>query len=435
MSLERLIQEKGRAIISGAKKHAPGALSEAGFRNRLFERLQKDPYLKTQLLRFIDVLPALTTNPEVVSHLQEYIFERDVDLSFITAGAGAAKLSPALAVPVIRKFSRKMANSFIAGANVEETVKAIDRAAGQGLSFTLDTLGELTTSDRDADAYMQSYFHTLDVLSEKYGINAKDAFGNPKINLSIKISSLCPGFDPVAQTKSKEAVKDRLGRVLRRAKQVGAFINLDTEHYQFRDLTFDIFRELMEEPEFKGYDTGIVVQAYLKDAEQSLEGLTEWSKSNQHPITVRLVKGAYWDHEVMLAQKNGWQIPVFTKKWQSDECFERLTETLLRNSEYTHAAIATHNIRSMANALALAESLGTRPEHFELQMLYGMGDEIKRSLTEQGVPTRVYMPFGELIPGMGYFVRRLLENSANESFLRAFDKNADIDVLLRRPGE
>lgn len=434
-TLEEDILQQGKRIISKAKKYTSGTMSEEGFRNNLFNKLQKDPYLKTQLLRFIDVLPTLNDNEEVIQHLQEYIFEQDIDLSFISAGASAAKWAPKMAVPIIKKFAQKMANSFIAGANIEETIRAIDGAAGKGLSFTLDTLGELTTSHKDADAYMKSYFHTLEVLAKKYGINAKDEFNNPKINLSIKISSLCPGFNPLAQQKSKEGVKERLRQIFGRAQKVGAFINLDTEHYQFRNMTFDIFKELLEENKFKEYNAGIVVQAYLKDAEHSLDRISDWAKKQSHPITVRLVKGAYWDHEIMLAQKNAWDTPVFTKKYQSDECFEKLTETLLKNNELTHAAIATHNIRSMANALASSKKYKTNSTNFEIQMLYGMGDEIKRALVDLEVPTRVYMPFGELIPGMGYFVRRLLENSANESFLRAFDANSNLETLLRRPKE
>ena len=240
-----LIRDKGKKFVEGAKRYTLRVLSEEGLRHKLFDRLQTDHYLKTHLLRFIDIFPTLGCNPETVVHLQEYIFEKDVDLSCISASASMAKLSPTLAVPVIRTFARKMANSFIAGATVEDTIRAIDVANKQGLSFTLDTLGELTTSNGDADNHMRSYFHTLDVLSEKYGTNAKDAFGNPKINLSIKISSLCPGFDPIAQTRSKEGVKGRLRQILGKAQGVGAFINLDTEHYQFRDLTFDIFKETL----------------------------------------------------------------------------------------------------------------------------------------------------------------------------------------------
>ena len=186
------------------------------------------------------------------------------------------------------------------------------------MTFSLDHLGEKTTSEIDADNYMSSYLTTLDVLTEKFGKNAKDRDGKPLINLSLKASSLYSRFDPIDQETTSEAVKNRLRLIFRKAKEVGAFINIDTEHYEIKDITYRIFKELLGEEEFRNYNAGIVVQAYLKDSEESLREFIQWSKKNRHPITIRLVKGAYWDHEVALAQKNGWDVPVFAKKWQSD---------------------------------------------------------------------------------------------------------------------
>ncbi|MCH8945376.1 MAG: proline dehydrogenase family protein [Nanoarchaeota archaeon] len=432
--IEKRIFEIGSSIVEVAKQY-----KESTFDDKVFETCMKNPHTKKQLLRFIEVLPALLKKDEdVVSHFKEYIIDESVDLGFmnlgLSAGNLASKVSPSFFANKIKNFAERMAKNFIAGANIDEASEFVGEQIEQGMEFSLDHLGEKTTSEVDANNYMGIYFKTLEVLTKKFGKNKKDKYGKSLINLSIKVSSLYSRFDPIDPENTSKEVRNKLRPIFKKAKEIGAFINIDTEHYEIKDITYRIFKELLEEKEFENYtDVGIVVQAYLKDSESSLKDLVDWAKRNNHPITIRLVKGAYWDHEVMLAQKNNWEIPVFTKKWQSDANYEKLTRVLLENSEYTHVAIASHNIRSIANALALKEELNVKEDYFEVQMLYGMGKEIKKALVEKKIPLRVYTPFGDLISGMGYFVRRLLENSSNESFIRSFDSNVNLEVLLRNP--
>ena len=154
------------------------------------------------------------------------------------------------------------------------------------------------------------------------------------------------------------------------------------------------------------------------------------------PISVRLVRGAYWDYETVIAQQRHWSIPVFTRKSETDINFERLVTLLLEHIHLLRPAIATHNVRSIAYALATSRALDLPERAVEFQMLYGMGDAIKATLIQLGQRVRVYAPFGELLPGMGYLVRRLLENTSNDSFLRqSFVENTAIDALLRSPFE
>jgi RHH-type proline utilization regulon transcriptional repressor/proline dehydrogenase/delta 1-pyrroline-5-carboxylate dehydrogenase len=131
-----------------------------------------------------------------------------------------------------------------------------------------------------------------------------------------------------------------------------------------------------------------------------------------------LVKGASWDTETVLAQQWHWPIPVWEQKWQSDTCFERMSRVLIENHEHLHGAFAGHNIRSLSHAMALRQLHEVPDSHFELQMLYGMADPLKRAGVAMGERVRVYTPYGELLPGMAYLIRRLLENTSNESFLR-----------------
>ncbi|MCH7527780.1 MAG: L-glutamate gamma-semialdehyde dehydrogenase, partial [Planctomycetes bacterium] len=156
----------------------------------------------------------------------------------------------------------------------------------------------------------------------------------------------------------------------------------------------------------------------LRDGERDYERLLEWVKRRGTPIAIRLVKGAYWDMETSIAVQNNTPPPVWTQKWESDACFERLTARMLENHRWIRPAFASHNVRSLAVVLARAEQLGLTSRHYEIQMLNGMGDPLKSAVVEMGQCLRIYTPYGELIPGMGYLIRRLLENTANDSFLR-----------------
>ena len=156
----------------------------------------------------------------------------------------------------------------------------------------------------------------------------------------------------------------------------------------------------------------------------------DWVERRGAPITIRLVKGAYWDYEVSSARRLGWPEPVYLQKWQSDACFERCSRFLLEHHEQLRPAFGSHNIRSLAHAIAAAEAPGLPPSAYELQTLYGMGDAIQRALVDRGHRVRVYTPYGAMLPGMAYLVRRLLENTSNESFLKASLRRARAD---RRP--
>ena len=196
-----------------------------------------------------------------------------------------------------------------------------------------------------------------------------------------------------------------------------------------------MFKELLEEEEFASYDhAGLVVQAYLRDAEDDVHGLIEWARERNRAITVRLVKGAYWDYETVQAAQEGWPAPVFTHKPDSDVTYERITRIMLAHPEQIHPAFASHNVRSLANVIATAEALGLSNDAYELQMLHGMGEPIKAAVRKLGLRLREYAPVGELIPGMAYFVRRLLENTANESFLRlTFVEGEEVERLIQAP--
>src|SRR6266699_2318083 len=229
----------------------------------------------------------------------------------------------------------------------------------------------------------------------------------------------------------------KLRPILRRARELGAFINFDMESYAHKNTTLELFKKIFAEEEFKDWPhAGIVIQAYLRDSEADLRDLIDWGRARGARFAVRLVKGAYWDYETIKSLQNGWDCPVYFQKPESDANFETLTRLVLENESIVTAAFGSHNIRSIAHAQAFADELGLDPSRFEFQLLYGMAGPIKRALVEMGYRVREYCPVGELLPGMAYLVRRLLENTSNEGFLRAkFAENVSAKELLRDPTE
>ncbi|HEY4989766.1 MAG TPA: bifunctional proline dehydrogenase/L-glutamate gamma-semialdehyde dehydrogenase, partial [Opitutaceae bacterium] len=259
----------------------------------------------------------------------------------------------------------------------------------------------------------------------------------PRLNLSVKVSALTPEVHPADPGRSIAALKERLRPILRRAREIGAFINFDMESHGLKDLTLSLFRSILSEEEFRGQPaTGIAMQAYLRDCEHDLRTLIAWARKAGRPIVVRLVKGAYWDFETILAGQRGWPVPVWSEKPESDANYEKLSVLLLENADIASPAFASHNVRSCAHAIAQAERLGVDPRAYEFQALYGMADELKAALVASGRRVREYCPVGDLLPGMAYLVRRLLENTSNEGFLRAKDVGgASREVLLQNPVE
>jgi RHH-type proline utilization regulon transcriptional repressor/proline dehydrogenase/delta 1-pyrroline-5-carboxylate dehydrogenase len=150
-------------------------------------------------------------------------------------------------------------------------------------------------------------------------------------------------------------------------------------------------------------------------------------------LTLRLVKGAYWDHETIEAAQHGWTPPVWTQKAESDRCFERLTRRLIDAYPLVRPAIASHNVRSVAHAVVYARRAGLGPADLELQVLRGLGDDLQDALAAEHLRGRTYCPVGDLVAGMAYLVRRLLENTSNDSFLASRTSGADLDQLLSPP--
>jgi RHH-type transcriptional regulator, proline utilization regulon repressor / proline dehydrogenase / delta 1-pyrroline-5-carboxylate dehydrogenase len=398
-----------------------------------------------QLFRLIDCLPSLTTKAEIARHLQEYLSDASVELpqalksllNFTNPDSMPGQVAASTLATAVETLARK----YIAGENLKQALKSIEQLRKQSMNFTMDVLGEAVVTETEAQSYLNQYLELMERLTEASSqwatvpqIDTADGIALSKVQVSVKLTAFYSQFDPLDVAGSQAKVSDRIRILLRRAKEVGAAVHFDMEQYRYKAATLEALKHLLMEDEFRDRtDLGLTLQAYLRDSYQDLQDLIPWVKQRGKPITVRLVKGAYWDQETIIARQNNWPTPVYNQKSSTDANFERMTRLLLENHEHLYAAIGSHNVRSQAHAIAIAQALNIPKRHLEFQVLYGMADSLATALAKQGHRVRVYGPYGALIPGMAYLIRRLLENTANSSFLRQSLTERPIEELLAVP--
>ena len=424
-NLNQKAQILGKSLFAAVHREQPSL----GVTNRWTQEVMKwclsNLELKSRILRFVDVLPTLKTDKSITEHVRAYFPSSESRLPLALRSGSFFTQTPFTSravANITRHMVREIAQQFICGETMEEAKKSLDRLVSKGMDFSIDVLGESVTSHKEADNFQTTYMNIL------------DGFPAPT-NVSVKLSSLTPRFDPLNWDNTIRDVLKRLIPIVELAKKKESFVNVDVEQYEHRDLTLEIFKRLLSHEKVKGYGKiGTVFQSYLRDAEAVLQNFLDWLSDNKQPLTIRLVKGAYWDSEVAKAEARGWPVPVYLEKNNTDAQFERMTETLLKKRDLIRVAIASHNIRSVAYALACHEESTFGMDTLEFQLLYGMADPLKLALLEYGHKVRVYSPYGPLIPGMSYLVRRILENTSNESFLKMdYVKEANEDVLLAPP--
>ncbi|MCD8489784.1 MAG: L-glutamate gamma-semialdehyde dehydrogenase [Desertifilum sp.] len=413
--------------------------------DKILNWAMSNPGLRVQLFRFIDCLPALRSKSEISHHLQEYLTTEAVELPAALKGilnfTNPDSMPGQIAAGTVSTAVETLAHKYIAGENLKQVIKTIERLRKDKMAFTLDLLGEAVITETEAQAYLESYLDLITQLTAEAKswktipeIDQADGEALPVIQASVKLTAFYSQFNPFDDQGSQERVTERIRTLLRHAKEKGAAIHFDMEQYVYKDLTFAILKQILMEEEFRSRtDIGITVQGYLRDSVTDLKDLIAWAKERGYPVTVRLVKGAYWDQETIKSQQHNWSQPVFNDKAETDANFERLTQLLLENHEYLYAAIGSHNVRSQALALAIAETLNIPRRRFEQQVLYGMGEPLAKALVARGSRVRVYAPYGELLPGMAYLIRRLLENTANSSFLRQNMEERPIEELIGPP--
>ena len=409
----------------------------------LMDWSMRNEALKLQLFHFVDVLPALRSSREIAQHAREYLGNGTRGLpELVRWGVRSSSVFPWLTAFAARKGVAQMARTFILACNGAEAVPALYRLRKSPLAFTADILGETAISEREADQYQARYLELIESLAReaagwpKVGqIDTDDRGDLPRVNVSVKISALYSQIRATDPEAALEQLSQRLRPLLLAAKERGVFINFDMESTALKELTFELFKRLCDESQLKDYPhVGLALQGYLRSSELDLESLIGWARARNRRITIRLIKGAYWDYETVLARQRGWPVPVFQRKADTDAQYERLARRMLESNAYINCAFGTHNVRSIAACMIFAEKGGVSPRNYEFQMLHGMAEPIKRALVKMGYRVRDYCPIGEVLPGMSYLVRRLLENTSNEGFLKnTFHDHASEGALLRDP--
>ena len=446
--LEERIVARGKDFLTRIERKKSSIFNRERWVDKMMDWTMSREDLKIEVFTLIDNLPHLTTEQMLYRHIQQSFLRPEVLPGMLRLGVRIAGLlgKPGRKIlsGIVRRSVKMVALQFIVGSEVDTTVgKLHELREKDGFAFTLDVLGEETVSEKEVNSYIQSYLRLLAALSEAQrnwkslgeGNSKLDWGSAPKVNISVKPSALYSRANPDHFEDTVEHMLEQLKRIYRSVVELGAFMCIDAETRRYREVTFELYRRLRIDSEFRGYPhLGLTMQAYFKDSDKELDKLLTWARRETVPISIRLVKGAYWDQEVAVAKEKNVPIPVYTVKAETDMAFERAAEKILNNQDICHLACASHNIRSICSVLELAHSLNVPADRYEFQVLYGAADAFRRTLLEMTGRVRLYCPYGQLLSGIAYLVRRLLENTSNKSFMRLnFDERIDADRLLENP--
>jgi proline dehydrogenase len=444
-AVERELFEVGRKLAAGlpTTRNPLKVLDD-----KAMDLASSDAELKAALFRFVDVVPACRNLDDLARHLTAFLEDVGepggrapigVALKMGNSKAGRRALGMAAASGV-----KHMAHRFIVGEDPKAALGDLRDLWKDGVASSVDLLGEATVTQAEAQRYADRCADALDTIAraaagwpERSQLERDTAGALPRANLSVKVSALTPLLRPDAPERGKRDAADRLRPLLRRAHERGAHLHIDMESMDSRDAVLELILELLAEEEFRaGPSAGLVLQGYLRDSPATLDTILGWldGVERAQPLTIRLVKGAYWDHELVQAAQHGWSSPVFEVKADTDANFELLTRRLLDARPKVRVAIASHNLRSVSHAIAYNRLTGGADSDLELQVLRGLGDPLQAAIASQGLRVRTYCPVGDLVAGMAYLVRRLLENTSNESFLYEQARGVPLEVLLARPG-
>ncbi len=339
-----------------------------------------------------------------------------------------------LGEPVIRAAvagaMKELGRQFVLGESIEAAIKRGEAQEARGYTYSFDMLGEAARTRADAEHYAQAYASAIAAIG-RHAAHDTTA-DNP--GLSVKLSALHPRFEVAQERRVMAELLPVLHRLARDAKDAGIALHIDAEEQDRLVISLKLFEELLADPAFAGWDgLGMVVQAYGKRAGPAIDALHDMASRHDRRINIRLVKGAYWDTEMKLAQVAGMpDFPLFTSKAATDVAYICLASKLFGLGDRIFPQFATHNAHTVAAVLELAEG---RP--FEFQRLHGMGENLHDMvIKETGCRCRIYAPVGEHRDLLAYLVRRLLENGANSSFVHQIvDTNVRAEDIARDPFE
>ena len=445
--LKARIAAEGQQFFARLKNQKSSLLSMKYWVGKLMDWGMGREGFKQKLFGLIEQLPELESDRLLFDYLRKHFLSPEIP-AFMRLGLKFAGLFGALGCWivsfVVRSSIKIVAKQFIIGSGAADTVKTIKKLRGKnGYAFTLDVLGEETASEANVDAYVKGYLDFLEqiqtVLPNWDGLgddsNNLDWGDSPIVNISVKPSALCVNAEETEPAQAVETMLARLKPIYRKVVEVGGFLCIDMETVKLREVILELYRRLRSDSEFRHHPhLAFVLQVYLKDYDTVLDDMLNWARSQSLPIAIRLVKGAYWDSETALAKAKNEPSPLFEIKAESDVAFERAAEKILRNSDICHLACASHNVRSVVAVAETARMLKASDNRLEFQVLFGMAEPFRKAIRQMTPRVRLYCPYGNLLNGMAYLVRRLIENSSNESFLKmTLAEDANMERLLEDP--
>ncbi|HEY2621787.1 MAG TPA: bifunctional proline dehydrogenase/L-glutamate gamma-semialdehyde dehydrogenase PutA [Acetobacteraceae bacterium] len=316
----------------------------------------------------------------------------------------------------LRRGMRVLARQFVMGRTIHEALARTDRRS----RYSFDMLGEAAKTRGDAERYRLAYLDAIGAIGRSSSASAS--------GISVKLSALHPRYEPLQATRCVPALIGTLSDLALAAKAAHIGLTVDAEEADRLEISLDIFAAVLADPMLAGWNgLGIAVQAYQKRALPLIDWVAELGRRTQHRIPTRLVKGAYWDSEIKLAQVQGHpDYPVFTRKAATDVSWLACARRMLECRDAILPAFATHNAHSLAFVLECAGD-----DEFEMQRLHGMGEALYHDAT---YPVRVYAPVGTHEDLLAYLVRRLLENGANTSFVhRLVDPSVPEEAIVADP--
>ena len=340
--------------------------------------------------------------------------------------------------PVIRLAVREamkiLSKQFVIGQTIEEAIEESKKYQQQGYRFSYDMLGEVARTQADADRYYRAYYDAITRMGE---LSAhRHLITGPSI--SVKLSALHPRYEYSHRDTVVPYLIERLKQLVLHAKSFNISVTIDAEEANRLDMSLDIIRAVFLDPELTSWEgLGMAIQAFSRRTFYLLDYLIDMARSAHKRIQLRLVKGAYWDSEVKMAQVDGMpNYPVFTRKYNTDLSYLACAKKMLLAQDAIYPQFATHNAYSVAAIMTLVAGREHQME-FEFQSLQGMGRALHDQIVNADsyhLPSRIYAPVGHYQDLLPYLVRRLLENGANSSFVNQLsDPNVPIAELIESP--
>ncbi|HJW03324.1 MAG TPA: proline dehydrogenase family protein [Azospira sp.] len=414
---EAAIRDCARELYVRASRHPPELYR--GVMGQLLTRAMADERLRAGLFQFVDTLPRLRDAAQIRRHLEAYLGHGPAEEVL----GQLLRWSPDWALDgAIRWQVHRLARHFLAeeGGGLATTLEQVARLPAQ---VTVDAVGEAVLTEAEAQAYLERNLRLLDALAAR---------GCP--DLSIKLTALTPRADSLDLAGTRERIFRRLEPLMARLITTRGSLTVDMEHHELKPLVLQLFLDLLKAFPDPAWSPAIALQAYLPETDADLVQVRQAAARRGRRLGVRLVKGAYWEQEQAWAAQHGWPVPTIAAKAGTDAHFEALTGELLGHCDELYPAIASHNLRSQAVALAWVRQLDLPASAWEAQMLFGMGEPLAQAVAAGGTRLRIYVPVGDTEIGMAYLIRRLLENTASTSILRqTYVEGADFEALAAPP--